>query len=409
MPGDLRLGGIQPGVTRYYIDLIPQTPLVSLEITREAKRRVDRRPSVDSTSGEFIVNLPDAIDLRSCDFTGFAWDGPAIDNVETYEARSLRFTFVGPTEQRIHTLNIPANTCRMTTGEWLAGGAYPVDYQPPRIVSIPLESAKPLPGGSNSVVIYFDEQVNYFASAETNFAIRGKDNQWPIGRVVSDPMVPSVGIRFELPPLLPGEYEVTITNLDVFDFDSNRTWIDGLTFSFRVSDEIADAANSAFDIDRNEVIDPRDFHFFAMDFHDSPAPYFDLNLDGKLDEDDIDEWIARTGIFPMGDVTMDGLFDDNDLGRLAYNTLDTPASRQSGDFDGDGLYTTADLTLAMQHGLDNVRDEPDVGWGHRSVTCRSAGVPPAGIGLAVCDFARLAEKSPQRTQGYAGRGTFETG
>ncbi len=133
--------------------------------------------------------------------------------------------------------------------------------------------------------------------------------------------------------------------------------INELTFPFSVGDEKADAANSAFDIDRNQIIDPRDFELFQLDLWISPRSYLDLNKDGAFNEEDTDEWIARTGIFPDGDVTMDGAFNIDDLERLATLSLDLPASWQSGDFDGDGLYTTTDLILAMQFGLEEVSDD----------------------------------------------------
>ncbi len=130
-----------------------------------------------------------------------------------------------------------------------------------------------------------------------------------------------------------------------------------MTFSFTVSDQVPLWPDAAFDNDRNQVVDISDFLYFESDLWQVKDTRYDLNQDGQQDERDVDEWIARTTVFPVGDVTLDGVFDEWDLEWLSQFDLDAPATRRYGDFDADGLFTTADLTLAMQGGMAERKDE----------------------------------------------------
>ncbi len=352
--GSLELGGTREGVSRYYFDFLPTSPLVSVLTSRFDRVARDRQARIASRAGEIDIQVPASIDQRSCDFSQVSWDGPTFTGWKEYHSYAT-FQFVGPVEQRDYSLTIPAHSCRMTSGDWLAGGEYTVDYLPPKIVSIPTDGAKDLPDGVDSAFIYFDESVHSWSPPIDSVIVRHKATDSFFGAISVDSV--ESGLRLRFPPLSPGDYEIAISGLEVSDSNASRMIINELTFPFSVGDEKADAANSAFDIDRNQIIDPRDFELFQLDLWISPRSYLDLNKDGAFNEEDTDEWIARTGIFPDGDVTMDGAFNIDDLERLATLSLDLPASWQSGDFDGDGLYTTTDLILAMQFGLEEVSDD----------------------------------------------------
>lgn len=345
----VRLGGTEEGTSRYYVDLLPTSPLIAMKLLRQPWTQKVVQPSAYATANRFFLNLSGEIDQRSCSFSNVTWDGPELISSELFHWNAS-FEFMGPTEQRLYTLKVPANACRLTSGDWVAGGDYIIDYLPPKVASIPMENAT-VPMGTHSAVIYFDEPIyaNSYVAQPASIRDKATNHIVESGQWASS-YVPEA-LRIKLPLLPPGEYELVIGALDVSDMNSNQVTMDGLTFSFRVAEEAGDAEQMAFDVDRNQVIDPRDFGFFLADLWDTPEPSMDLNGDGEVSEEDADEWIERTGIFPVGDVSMDGVFDEIDLEWLSYMALDSPATWRTGDFDGDGFYTTADMTLAMQGGL----------------------------------------------------------
>ncbi len=154
-----------------------------------------------------------------------------------------------------------------------------------------------------------------------------------------------------------GEYVLKVNDLIVEDSQLNRRRIPSVIISFSVSDEAAHLARAAFDLDLNGTTDVRDYYLFSSWIHSRNTGILDLNRDGQWDERDIDQWIEESHLFPPGDVNFDGVFDQQDLNWLGQKELDSSASRRSGDFDGDGFYTTADLTLAMQGGLQESEDD----------------------------------------------------
>ena len=82
---------------------------------------------------------------------------------------------------------------------------------------------------------------------------------------------------------------------------------------------------------------------------------FDLNADGKVDNDDRIEFMLSSVNSYVGDVNFDGMFSSEDLVIVFQSGTfeDDDAGNSnwfSGDWDGDGEFTTADLVFAFQAG-----------------------------------------------------------
>ena len=111
-------------------------------------------------------------------------------------------------------------------------------------------------------------------------------------------------------------------------------------------------------------------------------PQFDFNGDGLVDFLDQRSWLAEAGQFHLGagaayegqlgfsvgDVSLDGIVDSTDLGRLLNNFNQTDVSWCEGDLTGDHRVDSRDLGLLLNDfGYDATRDL-DVGAMSASVT-----------------------------------------
>lgn len=107
----------------------------------------------------------------------------------------------------------------------------------------------------------------------------------------------------------------------------------------------------AFDVNRDLRVDADDRDLIAaaisLDVYDA---YFDVNLDERLDALDLVAVSQAMDAAGIGDVAVDGVFDSSDLVALfqagKFET-DLRATYSEGDFNGDGLFTSADLVLAL--------------------------------------------------------------
>ena len=80
-------------------------------------------------------------------------------------------------------------------------------------------------------------------------------------------------------------------------------------------------------------------------------PWFDLTLDGRVDEHDLDAWLVRSGhlslgqgaVFRRGDANLDGVVNAIDLNAIGTNWLRHDAGWCGGDFTADGVVDARDL------------------------------------------------------------------
>ncbi len=222
----LRLAGENQGVTRYYVDIEPTSPLIDLSVSGEKRVAVDRRFTVQSYTGQFTLSAIDSLDLRTCDLSRVAWDGPDFNSRQIYDSDAM-FTFTGPFEQRNYTIRVPEHACRTTAGDWMSGGPYTVDYRPPELVSIPLDNGSVYPVGTVSKVLSFDEPVWPEVDYTNVVAIRRDATLLTEVGVSVDSSFDNKGIRLRFPALEPGVHEVTINGIVAVDFAGNRRGLQG--------------------------------------------------------------------------------------------------------------------------------------------------------------------------------------
>lgn len=347
----IRLGGPGMAAERYFLRLHPRTQIVTLGVSHQPPEFPgSSTPFFRARGSMFEMSMRDSIDVRSCDLTTFTWNGLPIKRYQI-DGDVATFELSGPVEPRVYSVVVPDQSCRMTTGEWLQAGSYEVDYEPPKIQSIPLRDRGVLPQGITSFVMNFDEPIANWLFDQPRLLVTG-----PAGPV----NLPFFGINaaqnerdifLSLGLLDPGHYSVTLEGLQVVDRNHNALDLNGLSFSFVVSDDAALWARAIYDVDLNSIVDANDYQLLRIVSSSFFTPYFDLYRDGVLDEFDFDEWTLRSGAFPTGDIDLNGVFDIWDLYSLSPEMLDTFARRSQGDLNGDEYFTTADLVLAMQGGL----------------------------------------------------------
>lgn len=83
--------------------------------------------------------------------------------------------------------------------------------------------------------------------------------------------------------------------------------------------------------------------------------HFDMNQDGRVDQDDRHHWVTAIAKTSYGDANLDGRFDSSDLiavfqaGEYEVGD-DTESLWSTGDWTGDGEFTSEDLTSALATG-----------------------------------------------------------
>ncbi len=148
------------------------------------------------------------------------------------------------------------------------------------------------------------------------------------------------------------------------DLTDNRDTVMGVLDEIRIynrilsPDEIivlSDIATSG-DFDRNGVLDASDIDALtrAVRSGQNPAQY-DINTDGKVDQEDRRVWVAQRKTTYFGDADLNGEFGTGDLVhaflRGKYNSASAvDVSWEDGDWNGDGVFDSGDLVAAFQDG-----------------------------------------------------------
>jgi hypothetical protein len=88
----------------------------------------------------------------------------------------------------------------------------------------------------------------------------------------------------------------------------------------------------------------------------SSGRMFDVNVDGRIDNDDLGYWVNDVKQTGFGDANLDGQFNSGDLIDVFQTSgfedgIAGNATWSSGDWDADGEFTTSDLLLAFQEGV----------------------------------------------------------
>ena len=108
-----------------------------------------------------------------------------------------------------------------------------------------------------------------------------------------------------------------------------------------------------FDDDRNIDISDLDILLANVGSRTDMSEQFDLNHDLRIDQHDVDYWIANAVRTRRGDTNLDGRVDFGDFLELAANFGHTEARWSQGDFNGDGVVDFADfLLMAANFGFE---------------------------------------------------------
>jgi hypothetical protein len=108
------------------------------------------------------------------------------------------------------------------------------------------------------------------------------------------------------------------------------------------------------DLDGNGAIAAADFDLLCRGLR-SGDDRFDLNRDGRANDEDVRYMVRDLAKTRFGDANVDGAFDTGDLVSLFQigefeDEIDGNSTWAEGDWNCDGDFTTADLILAFQDG-----------------------------------------------------------
>ena len=116
--------------------------------------------------------------------------------------------------------------------------------------------------------------------------------------------------------------------------------------------ELIMATGLACDFDGNELCDVADINSLLYSGIPDQDVTYDLDADGKVDQDDVTAWLSQAGDenqsspYLAGDANFDGRIDAADLNVLGVNWQRNNASSWAeGDFNGDGVVDATDLNV----------------------------------------------------------------
>lgn len=339
---------------RYYAEFYPTEHLVELNAYRSQNfEPYSWYADVYIRDNTLVIGSGSTFDLRTCSLEDFRWDGPELTDMQA-SGSTIELTMNGPLEERMYHLLLKEGSCATLDGSFRNSELLPVDYVRPSIVEFPIRDKGWILPGHDVITITFDEQLGgIWGNPEGWATLKSKtpgiaEQSANLGYIYL-----SHGVAITLGNLPEGGYELTIHDLEVRDTSSNRYELRNYTIPFVVSSRFEDQA-VRWDFDGNSVVNQRDFETLQAAIWSSQSPTYDLNGDGQNDELDLHVFIRKSKVFLPGDTNLDGVFDKWDLESLSYSILNEPANWYSGDFDGDGLYTTTDLILALQGGVQGL-------------------------------------------------------
>lgn len=352
-----QIHGKAAGVDRYILELTITDQPLSLNVTRRPDTTFNQYPlTVDSSTSDQSVQLSwsEPIDTRTCTLEDFSWDGPPLIAFRMNGDRAT-LEYGTALENRNYTMTIQDGRCVSLSGRLFDSNTLTIDHIRPEIRRLSLQDASWLPTGSGFVVLEFSEPLGSWGNQQSAIATLTWLDKQRQRSVSNDNVMFFVnnGLLVRLPELQAGTYELQWKGLTVFDQNGNTLELSDDPIRFSVSDTPVGVERSPWDVDLDGVVNLEDLQLLNyLTWSDEfRSHWFDLNHDGLMDVGDVDAWIHEQKLNPYGDTNLDGVFDSADLDYLSYLPLGSEATWMSGDFDGDGFYTSADLVLAMQGGL----------------------------------------------------------
>ena len=355
--------------------------------TRDAGESHDFR----ANASEFHVGVQftQVVDQRTCALEDFVWDGPPLEGIDFYGQHAY-LTPAEPISEGHYQLSIAPESCLDLLGRSLRRTTSSIDFVPPKLVDVSLETLPWLPPGDGLLVLQYDEPVNAFPFPSSDWGAVFLES--PEIRInlfddaIEDRSSPKVlhdgnRVFLKLGNLTTGNHRVyTVAEGYSGIQDLNGNIAAPLVFDipFIVSESLPPELGSfePFDLDHSGIVDDNDLSLLesvAAIIRDQPSwsstqgdervsnqspnvdsdvdlpkPQYDLNRDGQVNSMDI-ELLATNGLgLQIGDTNRDGRFDAADLAMLADIAYGTPAGWRSGDYDGDGYFTESDLTYLFQ-------------------------------------------------------------
>ena len=106
------------------------------------------------------------------------------------------------------------------------------------------------------------------------------------------------------------------------------------------------------DFNGDDVLDASDIDQLRGDITD---PKFDLNEDGRIDQDDRAFWVSSLANTYFGDADLNGEFNSSDFAKVFLvgeyeDAIDDNSGWAEGDWDGDGDFTSGDFVAAFLDG-----------------------------------------------------------
>ncbi len=339
----------------FYLEVSPNEDVV--ELTAVKQLQFDSLPTWSAEAmidpdGFIDVELSMPVDERNCSLADFSWDGPKLVDLKFINGHNLELYYQGVVRDRDYVLKVLDGSCLTTAGGSPERDSILIDHTTPKIAEVPVRDRGWTQPGNGILTMRFDEPiVAWSRHSDIWGTLDGTRTGKRLIVGLEDVVITSEDITFLLGELPDDYYQLTIHGVEVWDANLNTLNLDGMTMAFDVSSWRAEQDSVPWDVDGDSVVDARDFWAFDYAMRKGPTSFFDLNDDRRVDEHDQTLWLSGSKVFAAGDVNLDGIFDSADLISLGQAANDEAATWFSGDFDGDGAYTTYDLVLAMQGGL----------------------------------------------------------
>jgi hypothetical protein len=348
-------GIIQPGETDQFLIELQGSARYHFGIeemtTGSTSNRIDLRKGDSST-----LSLGDVqnLDLRTCTLDDFIWDGPPLRSIDLISAfERLDLTTIAPIGPGEYTLSLADGSCLDRFGEPMEPRSFEVDYQPPELLDVTIKSQMQLAPGHHDLTFIFDETMQRL-TVNGSLRIEGPLGQRRLFRPESPWLVTreSEAIFVPLGYLGEGSYRIIGESIDALDRRQNVTKLDDFVIEFQVVAPEAATIVDPFDVNRDGIRDLADMRLLQMALISPTAhPQFDTDGDGEFTALDLDQLVRQSELVVMGDVNLDGVFDQQDLDELRSIGYGERSSFLMGDFDGNGYFDTSDLRHAMTHGL----------------------------------------------------------
>ncbi|MCA9214244.1 MAG: pentapeptide repeat-containing protein [Planctomycetales bacterium] len=199
----------------------------------------------------------------------------------------------------------------------------------------------------------------FFGCSHGHFAI-SSDTPVTLGgtlRVYSDPTeltdggvfheIIGTSDLFDWPGLLePGNVFSSI-ELPAGAWDLSQLYTEGRI----INTEYYSDQNGDFDVDG--ILDTDDVDRLAIAVRAGVDLSYDVDMDGRLDQADHDDWVHDFAGTVFGDANLDGEFNSSDIVtvfRAGKFGIDIAATWQDGDWTGDQRFDSHDLVVAFQDG-----------------------------------------------------------